>query len=67
MEDKVNTKYCDTQHRTLDSRMDRIDSMLFWILTFMILSAVGLLSNIGLKMITSTLASPVSATTTQSR
>lgn len=51
MDDKVDIKYCDTQHSTLDKRIDRIDSRLMWILFFMIVSTVGLIGNIFVKAI----------------
>jgi hypothetical protein len=50
-DDFVQTKYCDTQHKTLDSRMDRIDSRLFWILTFVVITAVGFSLNLVQKII----------------
>ena len=45
-EDHVTQKYCDMQHKTLNDRIDRIDSRLFWILTFMIIASIGIISNI---------------------
>lgn len=51
MDDKVDIKYCDTQHSNLDKRIDRLDNRLWWILTFVVITAIGMLSNIGMSLV----------------
>lgn len=45
-DDYVTARFCDTQHQTLNSRIDRIDNRLDWILFFIIITAVGMVTSI---------------------
>lgn len=61
MADKMVTEhFCGTIHESLNKRVDRIDERLFWVLTFMIVTAFGAIGSLGVALVDKT-QSPVYA------
>ena len=43
---------CDNKHETLDSRMDRMDSRMWWMLGMQVLTLISIVGYLGDKLLT---------------